>query len=129
MVPPAPRECSSSQRLHRANATSSPRLYLRMQLQPARCACICACNCNQLAAPNQPARIARRARRASPSHTSHLQLCTRFAVLCPEKYHKFLVKCKEPNRKYYHSKTNPVIINEPYIKSACDLFTDSIHSP
>ena len=22
----------------------------------------------------------------------------------PEKYHKFLVKCKEPNRKYYHSK-------------------------
>ena len=36
----------------------------------------------------------------------------------PEKYHKFLVKCKEPNRKYYHSKqmriedelTNPVIV-------------------
>jgi hypothetical protein len=26
-------------------------LYLRMQLQPARCACICACNCNQVAAP------------------------------------------------------------------------------
>ena len=47
----------------------------------------------------------------------------------PEKYHKFLVKCKEPNRKYYHSKTNPVIINEPYIKTPCDLFTDSIHSP
>ena len=31
----------------------------------------------------------------------------------PEKYEKFKVKCKEPNRKYYHSKTNPVIINEP----------------
>ena len=36
----------------------------------------------------------------------------------PEKYHKFLVKCKEPNRKYYHSKqmriedelTNPTIV-------------------
>jgi hypothetical protein len=40
-----------------ANATSSPRLYLRMQMQPAR-----------------------RARRTA--HTSHLQLCTRFAVLC-----------------------------------------------
>jgi len=25
----------------------------------------------------------------------------------PEKYNKFLQKCKEPNRKYYHSKTNP----------------------
>ena len=48
----------------------------------------------------------------------------------PEKYHKFLVKCKEPNRKYYHSKMiEPVIINEPYIKTPCDLFTDSIHSP
>jgi len=28
----------------------------------------------------------------------------------PEKYLKFLVKCKEPNRKYYHSKTNPTIV-------------------
>jgi hypothetical protein len=50
---------------HRANATSSPRLYLRMQMQPAR-----------------RARRARRTRRASPSHTSHLQICMRFAVLC-----------------------------------------------
>jgi hypothetical protein len=47
---------------HRANATSSPRLYLRMQMQPAR--------------------RARRTYRASPSHTSHLQICMRFAVLC-----------------------------------------------
>ena len=48
----------------------------------------------------------------------------------PEKYHKFLVKCKEPNRKYYHSKQiEPITINEPYIKTACDLFSDSIHSP
>ena len=81
MVPPAPRECNQpacsvlhrKQSAHRnqlaapvsahATATSSPRLYLRMQLQPARRA--------------QPARAHRRARRASPS-----QLCTRFAVLC-----------------------------------------------
>jgi hypothetical protein len=36
----------------------------------------------------------------------------------PEKYTKFLQKCKEPNRKYYHSKqmriedelTNPTIV-------------------
>ena len=40
------------------------------------------------------------------------------AYVDPEKYHKFLVKCKEPNRKYYHSKqmriedelTNPTIV-------------------
>ena len=53
----------------------------------------------------------------------------------PEKYAKFLDKCRAPNRKYYHSKQiETVIIKEPvrpkpYIKTACDLFTDSIHSP
>ena len=26
----------------------------------------------------------------------------------PEKYNKFLQKCKEPNRKYYHSKHEAV---------------------
>jgi hypothetical protein len=42
----------------------------------------------------------------------------------PEKYHKFLVKCKEPNRKYYHSKqmgieeelTNPAALQEHLMK-------------
>jgi hypothetical protein len=55
----APRECNqlAAPVSAHANATSSPRLYLRMQMQPAR-----------------------RARRTA--HTSHLQLCTRFAVLC-----------------------------------------------
>jgi hypothetical protein len=56
-----------------------------MQMQPARRACICACKCNQLAAPvsahanatSPPRPLARRT-----AHTSHLQLCTRFAVLC-----------------------------------------------
>jgi hypothetical protein len=63
----------------------------------------------------------------------------------PEKYAKFLDKCRAPNRKYYHTKQiEAVIIKErlpsqahasepvcpkPYIKTACDLFTDSIHSP
>ena len=58
----------------------------------------------------------------------------------PEKYHKFLVKCKEPNRKYYHSKQIETVIiksetlcepvrPKPYIKTACDLFEDSICSP
>ncbi len=28
----------------------------------------------------------------------------------PEKYAKFLDKCRAPNRKYYHSKTNPTIV-------------------
>ena len=39
-------------------------------------------------------------------------------IFAGKKYHKFLVKCKEPDRKYYHSKqmriedelTNPVIV-------------------
>ena len=65
----------------------------------------------------------------------------------PEKYAKFLDKCRAPNRKYYHSKQiEAVIIKErlpsqahasepvcpkpkPYIKTACDLFEDSICSP
>jgi hypothetical protein len=64
---------------HRANATSSPRLYLHIQMQPARRACICACKCNQPAThrPPRPLCIARRT-----AHTSHMQFCTRFAVLC-----------------------------------------------
>jgi hypothetical protein len=56
-----------------ATATSSPRLYLRMQLHPARRAC----NCNQLAAPaSAPAHPLARSPAAPaahrPPHGAHL---------------------------------------------------------
>jgi hypothetical protein len=65
-----------------ANATSSPRLYLRMQMPVSAHANATSLPRLYLRMQMQPARRARRTCRASPSHTSHLQLCTRFAVLC-----------------------------------------------